>query len=68
MYRKAFSAHSMTTSGVRRPHIMPPQNIRNHHLAVLAGHCFKDVQPDQVTSKHKADDCLVEGIRDTRRE
>ena len=28
MYRKAVSAHSMTTSGVRRPHIMPLQNIR----------------------------------------
>ena len=28
LYRTAVSALSMTTSGVRRPHIMPPQNIR----------------------------------------
>ena len=28
LYRIATSAPSMTTSGVRRPHIMPPQNIR----------------------------------------
>ena len=28
LYRIAISEPSMTTSGVRRPHIMPPQNIR----------------------------------------
>ena len=28
LYRIAVSTPSMTTSGVRRPHIMPPQNIR----------------------------------------
>ena len=28
LYRIAISAPSMSTSGVRRPHIMPPQNIR----------------------------------------
>ena len=28
LYHIAISAPSMTTSGVRRPHIMPPQNIR----------------------------------------
>ena len=39
MYRIAVPVPSMTTSGVHRPHIMPPQTSGNHYLAALAGQC-----------------------------
>ena len=67
MYRKAVSAHSMTTRGVRQSHLMPPQNIREPPPCCTRWTLFEDVQPDQVASKHESDDCLVKGICETHR-
>ena len=60
-------APSMTTSGVRRPHIMPHQNIKGTTtLLHLLDSVSKDVQPDQTASKHVSDGSPVEGMCDTR--
>ena len=65
LYRIAVSALSVTTSGVSRPHTMPPQNIREPSPCYTRWRvCLRrSAWPGclQIVS----DDCMFEGICDT---